>query len=517
MGEGSRAFINGKAILMDEKDTRAEGVLVKEGKIIGTGTSKEIEEAAKKEGILVTDLKGKAVLPGFHDCHVHVIGTGMASIGIDLFECRSVGEVIKALQKEAQKGKEGWLCGVRLDESRLKENRPPSLKELTEAVADRGVYLVDRGLHYTVVNQRAYEEIGYTGTEKGIGRDRNGQPNGRMHEYANTMARRHFNNSMTKEQRKEAVKKVRDEAVGKGITTIHAMEGGEMFSDKDIDVFLEGVEEKGVDFVLYWDTLDIERVKELGLPRIGTDILADGSIGSRTAAFDEGYADQKDTCGKLYFTNEFLTSFIGEALRSHLQCGFHAIGQKAIRQILDCYEEAYRKHPWEDARFRIEHFGFCDCRDIARAADNRIIISTQPSFSYLRGGAGSVYQIRVGQGREQKAYPLQSFVGHGIVVAGGADSNVTPMDALLGIHAAVNHPYKEHRVSVFEALKMFTINGAYSAFEEGKKGSIEPGKMGDLVILSDSPYEVTPDRIKEIQVEMTVKEGKVVYNRAGDF
>lgn len=508
----SRAFVNGNIITMDQQDTRAEGLLIKEGKIAVIGTSEEVRIAAETEEVPVEDLQGKTVLPGFHDCHVHVIGTGMASLGADLYQCRSVKEIIQVLKAEEQKNGRGWICGVRLDESRLSEKRPPSLQELTDAFPERGVYLLDRGLHYTVVNQKAYEEIGYQGTEKGIGRDEKGRPEGRMHEAANSMARQYFNDSMTKEQRRKAVKYVEEKAVKKGITTIHAMEGGEMFSDKDVDVFLEKGSTK-VDFVLYWDTLEIDQIKKAGLSRIGTDILSDGSIGSRTAAFDEPYTDKNNTCGKLYYTNEFLAEFMEKALKDHLQCGFHAIGQKAIRQILDCYEKAWQKYPWEDARFRIEHFGFCDDRDIERAAENGIVISTQPSFSYLRGGEGSVYQIRVGRERERKAYPLRKFVEHGIVVAGGSDSNVTPMDALLGIHSAVNHPYKEHRVSIYQALRMFTIDAAYSAFEEKKKGSIEPGKMGDLAILSENPYQVSPEKIKDIEIEMTVKEGEVVYRK----
>jgi hypothetical protein len=395
----------------------------------------------------------------------------------------------------------------------LSEKRPPSLQELTELFPDRGVYLIDRGLHYTVVNQQAYDEIGYTGNEEGLGKNPDGTPNGRMHEWATAMARQYFNDSMTDEQREIAVRTVEQEALKKGITTIHAMEGGGMFSDEDIGIFLDRSKERNVDFVLYWDTVDIDKIIEAGLPRIGTDILSDGSIGSRTAAFDEEYADQEGTFGQLYFTSEFLTEFIKKALKNHLQCGFHAIGQKAIRQVIDCYEEAWKEYPWEDARFRIEHFGFCDERDIRRAAKNHIIISTQPSFSYLRGGPGSVYQIRTGEERERKAYPLRKFLDYGILVAGGSDSNVTPMDAVLGIHAAVNHPYPEHRVSVKEALRMFTIDGAYSAFEEDKKGSLERGKLGDLTILESSPYEVPQDQIRDIPVEMTVKEGRIVYQR----
>ena len=511
MQKESRAFVNGTIITMDKNDTRAEAILIKEGTIKAVGKTKEIERLAELEHIPVVDIHGKTVLPGFHDCHVHVIGTGLASIGVDVYDCKSIGEIMETLKEEDLKSDSGWLCGVRLDESRLIEKRPPSMKELSEAFPHRGVYLIDRGLHYTAINQKAYEEIGYKGNERGIGREEDGSLNGRMHQEANTMARSYFNDKMTKEQREIAINKVAKEASKKGITTIHAMEGGEMFSDNDVGAFLEREGSQDVDFVLFWDTLEVNKIIEAGLPRIGTDILSDGSIGSRTAAFDEPYADKEDTCGQLYFTKELLVDMIKKAFQNHLQCGFHAIGQTAIRRILDCYEEAYQECPWEDSRFRIEHFGFCDDSDIERAAKHHIIISTQPSFSYLRGGPGSVYRIRVGEERERKAYPLRSFVDHGIIVAGGSDSNVTPMDALLGIHAAVNHPYPEHRVNVKEALEMFTINGAYSAREEEKKGSLEPGKLGDFAILSENPYEVDSEKIKEIQVEMTVKEGRIVY------
>lgn len=511
MNEKNIALIHGNVITMDAEDTRTEAVLIEDGVIQEVGNSEMIKAIAEDKKIPVKDLKGSTVLPGFHDCHVHVMGTGMASLGVDLYHCGSVKDVIHLLEKESEKNKQGWVCGVRLDESKLQEKRPPHLEELTKHFPDRGVYLLDRGLHYSVVNQKAYEEIGFTGQEAGLRKDKEGKVNGRLHEQANAVARNYFTSSLTKEQRMQAIHHVEQEALRRGITTIHAMEGGEMFTNEDIPVFLELQGKTDVDFVLYWDTMDLEAVEKAGLPRVGTDILSDGSIGSRTAAFDEPYADDPDSIGILYYDNKCLIEHIGKALEKHLQCGFHAIGQRAIRQILDCYEVAYKEHPWEDARFRIEHFGFCDDRDIERAAKNHIIISTQPSFSYLRGGPGSVYQIRTGEKRERKAYPNRKFVEAGIVVAGGSDSNVTPIHALLGIHAAVNHPYPEHRVTVYQALRMFTIDGAYSAFEEKIKGSIERGKQGDLVILAQSPYEVKREKIKDILVEMTIKEGRIVY------
>ncbi len=510
---GNSAWINAEVITMTDETSRAEGLLIEDGLITFIGDTREVTALAKEKGIEITDLKGACILPGLHDCHAHVMGTGMAMLGVDLYDCGSVKEVLDALLEESKRHSDGWVCGVRLDESRLSEKRPPTLSELTDIFPDRGVYILDRGLHYTLVNQTAYDEIGLTGEEKGLCRGDDGKPNGRMHEEANKIVRGYFNDSMTDAQRETAIRNVEKMALSKGITTIHAMEGGEMFSDNDINVFESLKGKTDVDFVIYWDTFDLDQVIARNYDRVGTDNLSDGSIGSRTAAFDDPYADAPDTCGIMYLDKPFMTEWIGKALKNHLQCGFHAIGQKAIRHVIDCYEEAYALYPWEDARFRIEHFGFCDDRDIERAVKNKIIISTQPSFSYLRGGPGSVYQIRTGVERERKAYPNKKFLDYGAVLAGGSDSNVTPIDSLLGIHAAVNHPYPEHRISVWQALRMFTIDGAFSAFEEKKKGTIEAGKLGDLVILSESPYRAAPEKIKDIPVLMTVKEGRIVYKK----
>ncbi len=507
----SSAWTGGEVITMVSEKDRAEGLLIEDGVITAVGSSQEIAALAKEKGIPVNDLKGSCVLPGLHDCHAHVMGTGLGLLGVDLYDCKSVSEVLDVLKAEGEKNPEGWICGVRLDESRLKEMRPPTLTELTEVFPDRGVYILDRGLHYTLINQKAYDEIGLTGNEAGLGREADGRPSGRMHEEANKVVRGYFNDSMTDQQRETAIRNVEALALSKGITTIHAMEGGEMNSDKDIDVFERLKGQTDVDFVIYWDTFDLDKVIARGYDRVGTDNLSDGSIGSRTAAFDEPYADDPSTCGIMYLSKEYMTEWIGKALKNHLQCGFHAIGQKAIRHVIDAYEAAYAKYPWEDARFRLEHFGFCDDRDIERAVKNKIVISTQPSFSYLRGGPGSVYQIRTGEARERRAYPNRKFLDYGAVLAGGSDSNVTPIDALLGIHAAVNQPYPENRISVYEALRMFTIDGAFSAFEEDKKGSIEPGKLGDLTIIEKSPYAASPDAIKDIRILKTVKEGKLVY------
>ncbi len=179
-----------------------------------------------------------------------------------------------------------------------------------------------------------------------------------------------------------------------------------------------------------------------------------------------------------------MVDHITKAHQNGLQAGFHAIGQRGIRFVLDCLEKSLEIYPCEGHRFRIEHFGFCDDRDIERAARLGCVISTQPSFSYLRGGEGSVYNLRLGTERERRGYPLKKFVEAGIKVGGGSDSGVTPMDPILGIHAALHQSYPENNV--------------------------------DITVLIDDPYQVDPDHIKDIQVAMTIYRGKIVYNQDED-
>lgn len=507
------ALVNGKGITMDEAFPKCEALYLKDGKINALGSTKEIKTMAAKDDARIFDLQGKAFMPGLHDCHVHMMGTGMSAIGINLFNCRSINEVIQLLEKEKTSNDKEWIYGYGLDESRLEEKKPPTAKILDEVFGNRPVYLVDRGLHYTLVNTAAMEAIGFIGNEEGLLKDVEGNITGRLHSVANGHARKFFFDKMSWAQREAAIRYTASMAVKEGITTIHAMEGGDLFSDEDIPVFLEIMDSLPVHVVLHWCSTHPEEVIAKRLKIIGTDILLDGSIGSRTAAFKEPYTDEPGTCGILYFDDEWILNYIVNAHKNGLQTGFHAIGQRAITQVLNCLEKALAIYPIKDHRFRIEHFGFPDQRDIQRAADLGVVISTQPAFTYLRGGPVSVYEDRVGNKRNRRAYPIREFLDAGIIVGGGSDSNVTPMDPLIGIHAAVNPPYYENAITVQEALKLFTIDGAYTAGEEDIRGSLTLGKAGDITVLSQNPLDVLSEKLKDISVEMTIFQGNVVYKK----
>ncbi|WKY47398.1 amidohydrolase [Eubacteriaceae bacterium ES3] len=507
------ALVNGKGITMEEEHPFCESIYIRDGIIKSLGTNTEIKNLAQSESSLIIDLQGKTFVPGLHDCHVHMMSTGLTAIGINLYDCHSVQTVIEKLQTEQSDDPQEWIFGYGLDESRLFEKRPPTADELDSVFKKRPVYLLDRGLHYTQVNTIAMQIMEISGDEEGLGRDEANQPNGRLHGHANSHARKYFFDKLSVKQREDAIRHTAKVASEMGVTTIHAMEGGDLASDEDIPVFLEIMDDLPVHVVLHWCSTQVEKAVSKGLKIVGTDILLDGSIGSRTAAFNEPYADDENSVGILYFSNEWVTNYILKAHQSGLQTGFHAIGQRGIHQLLDCLEKALEIYPIEDHRFRIEHFGFPDPADIVRAKKLGAVISTQPAFTYLRGGPGSVYEDRVGSDRSQRAYPLKEFLEAGLLVNGGSDSNVTPINPMLGIHAAVNPPYSENAITAYQALRLFTIDGAYTAKEETTRGSLLPGKAGDITVLSDNPLAITPDKLKDLTVEMTISNGKIMYQK----
>jgi predicted amidohydrolase YtcJ len=324
-----------------------------------------------------------------------------------------------------------------------------------------------------------------------------------MHDKANGLARRGFLQFMDDDQRKAAARRVCEIAASKGVTTIGAMEGGQWGSEADVDAIISS--KLPCDVLVYWDTFDIEAAKAKGLTRIGADITLDGSIGSRTAAFEEPYADAPDRSGVLYYDAKQITQYIYDCYENNLQTGFHVIGRLAIKQALDCLEEAGvgTRH-----RLRMEHFGYPTDEDIERCAKLGAVISTQSAFTYFRGGPGSVYLERLGAERERNGYPLRKFLNAGIIVGNGSDSDVTPIDPILGIYAAVNPPYPENAITPYEALKAATIDAAYISGEETKKGSLAVGKLGDLTVLD---ADILKNLNKNINVFATIKNGEYAY------
>jgi predicted amidohydrolase YtcJ len=253
----------------------------------------------------------------------------------------------------------------------------------------------------------------------------------------------------------------------------------------------------------------------LGLPRIGGCLLVDGAYAEHTAALLEPYTDDSSTKGVLYFSDEELNDFVGRGHRAGLQISMHAIGDAAIEQLLNAYEQALAADPRSDHRHRIEHFSLPTPEHIERAAHLGVALGMQPIFASMPEGDEVGSRLPglefLGPERYARRHPYRAIVDAGILVAGGSDSEQRPESPMAGIHAVVNHPDEERRLTVMEALSLFTTNAARIAFEEDEKGSIEPGKLADLVILGGNPLTADPRTLGDIPVRMTIVGGEIAY------
>lgn len=507
----SIAYVNANVIPM-ENGERHSAIFIRDGIIAAVGGDEEITAAAKEAGVAPINARGATILPGLFDDHVHVMITGQNLSGIDLFDAGSVAGVIGLLQEREKDTQEGqWVFGKRLDESRLAEGRPPVMSELD--VIRRPVFLSDRGGHYTAVNAEGYRLLGIADDTPGVRKGEDGRPNGRLQDDANAESRARFLGAWSEDQLKDAIRYTANLAVSKGITTINPIEGlSSDEADEDIDRILSLEGELPLDIKIFWSTKDVNKIVEKGFDTWGADILLDGSIGSRTAAFSEKYEDG-DTCGYLNYSDEQVDEWVDQAVTRGICISFHCIGELAIRQALNAMEKALDNHPEKRRthRLRLDHFGFPTQEDIERCGRLGVMVSTQPAFTFLRGGPGTVYRSRLGEKRERGGYPSRRLLDAGVILGGGSDSDITPMDSLLGIHAAVNQPYPENAVTPYEAVRMYTQDAAKLCFMQDRKGTLKAGKQGDLVVLSDDPMACDPRKIRDIKVLTTVYKGRIVY------
>jgi hypothetical protein len=257
--------------------------------------------------------------------------------------------------------------------------------------------------------------------------------------------------------------------------------------------------------------MDINKVKEMNLDRIGGSFYIDGTFSARTAALSFDYADCPGSKGDLNYTQEELNEFVLECYINKMQIALYTIGDRAIEQAITAHEYAIEKTGTAGLRHRLEHVELPNGSQIKRAKELGLIFSMTPTYEYLWGGPNKLNGERLGEHYKDTS-PLYEIISEGVIICGGSDCDVTPADPLLGIYSAVNHPVEKHRVSVYEAIKMFTVNGAYAIFEEDKKGTLEIGKLADIVILDQDIFRIGENKIKGMKVLTTIKSGKIIFN-----
>ncbi|ACB85475.1 amidohydrolase [Natranaerobius thermophilus] len=510
---------NAKVITLNDSHDIEQGVTIKDGKILMTGNNEELDELIGNETEIMS-LDGKTVVPGFIDSHVHFMQTGMNELFLDYTEFTSLDELLKDLSSKIETSSPGtWIRVAKYDDDKLAEKRPPTIKELDEVAPNNPIWMNRVDCHSCIINSKAMEILDLTNEElknlEGVERDTDGQVTGNMRNVANGVVRKLVMDMISEKQRLQAMDYATDLALKAGITTVHSMEGGKLFSDQDVDILLRKWEENPLYIVVFNQTTDVGRVVDLGLERIGGCIILDGSFGSRTAALLEPYTDDQSTKGELYYSQQEIDDFVMKAHKQGMQITVHAIGDRAIERILQAYEKAQQQYPRQDIRHRIEHAELINREQLERCQKINVTLSVQPTFEYFWGGPG-MYGTRLGEDRAKTTNPYRDIIDSGCLLIGGSDSDVTPMNPLLGIHGAVNHSNSKQRLTVTEALKLFTINAAKSVYEEDLKGSIEPGKLANLTVLEQDILEISHEKLKDVQVEKTIIDGQVHYQKNND-
>jgi predicted amidohydrolase YtcJ len=508
-------IIKGNIITVVNQKPRAEAVGIKDGKIVSVGTVSEVDANAGNS-TEVLDLKGKTIMPGFIDSHAHPMGTGKNRLGVDLSSVKTVPEALEKISEKVQRTPPGNLIFCPdYNRQRVAEKRYPTKQELDAVSKKHPIWIQHFDGHYSQINSMAIELLHLEAGMEGVELDLKGDLTGLLMDPASARALSEGDDFSDQAEAMKALILVTKEAASVGITTLFAKEGL-----KNAEFIMQNVEKLPVRIhpmvLTGFGDESLETIinsKYLG-DHICIANLTDGSVEGRTAALYEPYSDDPTTLGMLHHTDENFYDFVEKVHRAGCQVSIHAESERAIDQVLWAYEKVLEKYPRKDHRHRIEHFEIVTMRQIKRVARLGAALAMQPMFIPVAEGPNlEYYRTLIGDKRVKRTNIFRSILNEGILVSGGSDTPVTRMNPLGGIHVLVNHPLEEQRIDVYEAIEIFTINGARIGFEEDVKGSIEPRKLADFVVLSDDPYRVPREKIGDIQVEMTIMGGKVVHKK----
>ena len=532
-------LLNGKVITVDADDSVTEAVAVKDGKILMTGPSNEISELACSKTRTI-DLKGKTLLPGFIDTHEHCIRRTLQK---DWVYCgspsvESANGMVDALARKAAEKADGeWVVGTWFDETEWEIKAFPTRHDLDQATTRHPIFVMRAGGHNAVVNSLALETVGIhrqsPQPEGGhIERDENGEPTGRLDEMAAMDLVRNKIPSPGPEESVEIMVRnwpeVEEELLSWGLTTMHeahikapqATAYQKLLAAGKLRL-RTGLMLDGMAPYEGYATNDLSRQ---GLRTgfgwgdmlyvVGVKLGTDGAMGPRTAALNEPYENEPENLGMNRVTREELTDELVRCHQAGLRVCTHAIGDRAIDMTLDAIEAAVRSASWTDPRHRIEHAGYVTPAQFERMRQLGVAVSASIGFCYPIGDS---HYDSLGPHRMNGYYPMKSFRDNGIVAAGNSDGFGTSW-ALTGIYGCVTRKTKggrvladEEAIPIMDAIRAYTINGAYLEGKEAEKGSIEPGKLADFVLLDRDITTTDPEEILKSRVLMTIVGGKVVY------
>jgi len=504
-----RVIVDSNVITMQTENSRAQALAIEGAKIARVGSSSDVQSFID-QGWRVQDLGGKSVLPGFIDTHEHMMLTGLMAAAVHLDDVQNLEQILERIADAGARIEKGnWIRGSYLNEQNIAEKRMPTRNDLDRVCPDHPVFLLHATIHMCSFNSKGLEIIRPPLNLAGLDTE-SGKPTGVIRDPGIlTFVHPVMSKLISEAEKIKFLRETGQMALNKGITTLHALDGGEL-GPGDTKVIWLNREQLPVRVVCYNQSMNLSEVRELGLPRVGGCICADGAFEAHTAALFEPYADEPDNYGELTYSQEIMDTFILEANRAGLQVAVHCESDRSIEQVLWAMEKALRDFPRTDHRHRIEHLELPTFNQMERMANAGIMTGMQPAFipAFVGRENMELYASLLGKERLNRVHPYRTILDHGIPICGGSDSPVTPYDPLAGIQAAVNHPNAEQQISVYESLEMFTKTAAWSAFEEKDKGTIESDKLADLVVLSDDPFTVDCKKIADIKIEQVFVGGR---------
>jgi predicted amidohydrolase YtcJ len=527
-------LVNGKIWTVDARRPEVEAVAILGNRIAAAGSTEEIRKwigASTK----VVDLQGKRVTPGFNDSHVHFLDGGMGLASVQLRDARTPEEFRDRIRDFASTLPNGrWILNGNWDHENWTPPALPTRRLIDAVTPDNPVFINRLDGHMCLANSLALKLAGVkreTPDPPGgtIVRDADGEPTGVLKDAAMNYVYKVIP-SPGEEVMAEAVRAALAYAAENGVTSVQDMSASpevfgvyqKLLAGGELTVRVYGIQP-----LSEWGRLARAGVRAwFGSDRLkigGLKGFADGSLGSTTALFFEPYLDAPKTSGlpsdEMFPEGKMLDNILG-ADKAGLQIAVHAIGDKANKTILDMFAEVEKRNGARDRRLRIEHAQHLRPEEIKRFGAERVIASMQP---YHAIDDGRWAENRIGPNRAKGTYAFRSLLDAGATLAFGSDWFVAPMEPLMGIYAAVTRRtldgkrpqgwVPEQKITVGEAVRAYTMGSAYASGDEKVKGSIEVGKLADLVVLSADVFKGDPVEIEKAKVVMTIFDGKVIYER----
>jgi predicted amidohydrolase YtcJ len=508
-------LFNARVLTLDRKYPLANCIAIRNGKIQMV-TAKEHfskDEVASREYL---DCGGRTVVPGFIDAHCHLFALAESLVTLNLAhsnQIKSIQDIKDLIRQSAEGLKPGeWIRGSGYDEFSLIERRCPNRWDLDEVAPANPVKLTHRSGHAHLLNSLALKKVGISNETSDppggiIERDLpSGEPCGLLFGMNDFLKNRIP--PMETERLEVGMKKANQILLSLGITSVQdASPSNNLERFERMHIWKEAqIVKPRITLMLGWEEFNNPNFSR-GVFPVQEESLRLGPVKIMV----------KETTGQLHPSQSKLKEMIQRIHRSGLQAALHVMEIRSIEAAFAAIEETLRIFPKSDHRHRLEHCSLCTTEMAKRLADLGVTVVTMPAFLYYHG---SRYLRTIPFEEIPFLYPLGTLKKHGVPLAAGSDSPMTPIDPFIGIYAAAFRKTEtgevvceEERINTLEALKLYTIQAAHASFEETIKGSISPGKMADLVVLNEDPTLLPSERIKDLQVEMTILGGEVVWER----